>query len=171
MENSDEDALKWAGDDARQRGGGTWSIPERRKGASLSPSSPEADVPATVDPDGSKDAPAATGEGGSDVAAEAEPRVATFADSVALVFTGVFAGVYLLFTVAWLITALRDPVRIADPLGEAMFVIGLWMAVAATPATFVASLIAGRNKLVLRFVWLLLGALVLIPWPYFTWAG
>ena len=86
-------------------------------------------------------------------------------------FTGVFAGVYLLFTVAWLITALRDPVRIADPLGEAMFVIGLWMAVAATPATFVASLIAGRDKLVLRFVWLLVGALVLIPWPYFTWAG
>jgi hypothetical protein len=166
MENSDEDALKWAGDDARQRGGGTWSVPERRKGASLSPSHEGGFDTQTPSPTQPSDQPSRSSDSEADVS-----RQTTVADSIALVVTGVFAGIYLLFTVAWLITALRDPVRIADPLGEAMFVIGLWMAVAAVPAVFVASLIAGRTKLPLRFVWLVAGALVLIPWPYFTWAG
>lgn len=157
MDNTDDEALNWAGDDARQRGGGTWSVPERRGGASLSPSS--TDSTRGQAPRGSSDGEAVVS------------RPTTVGDSVALVATGVFAGIYLLFTVAWLITALRNPVVIADPLGRFMFDMGTWLAVAAGPAFFIASLIAGNSRLVLRFVWLCAGALVLIPWPYFTWAG
>lgn len=159
MDNTDDEALNWAGDDARQRGGGTWSVPKRREGASLS-SSPEPVELGFDTPTASSTQPAS------------DPRPAgSVGDSIALVATGVFAGIYLLFTVAWLITALRNPVQIADPLGNFMFALGLWLAVAAGPATFVASLIAGSNKLWVRFVCLVLGAAVLIPWPYFTWAG
>ena len=159
MDNTDDEALNWAGDDARQRGGGTWSVPKRREGASLSPSSEPV-------------------EGGFDTPTASAPQTASdprptgsVGDSISLVATGVFAGIYLLCAVAWLITALRNPVQIADPLGNFMFVLGLWLAVAAGPATFVASLIAGRSKLWVRFVCLVVGVAVLIPWPYFTWAG
>jgi hypothetical protein len=164
MDNTDDEALKWAGDDARQRGGGTWSVPKRREGASLSPSPDQGIEPTKV---------VERAEIADDTVAANSPGASpsSVGDSVALVATGVFAGVYLLFTVAWLITALRNPVQIADPLGNIMFLLGLWFAVAAGPATFVASLVAGNNRLWLRFVCLVLGALVLIPWPYFTWAG
>lgn len=165
MDNTDDEALNWAGDEARQRGGGTWSVPKRRQGASLSQSQNEAIEPAkvmeSVEITDEQVSTSSSSLGGS----------ASVGSSVALVATGVFAGIYLLFTVAWLITALRNPVQIADPLGNAMFVFGLWLAVAAGPAVFVASLMAGSHRLWLRFVCLAVGAVVLIPWPYFTWAG
>ncbi len=162
MENTDDDALNWAGDEARQRGGGTWNVPERRKGASLSPSRGSSDGEAVVSrPD----------DGGFDTPTPSATQPTTIGDSIALVATGIFAGVFLLFTIAWLITALRNPVQIADPLGNFMFQFGLWCAVAAGPVAFVACLNAGRNRLWARFVWLIVAALVLIPWPYFSWAG
>jgi hypothetical protein len=161
MENTDDEALSWAGDESRQRGGGTWSVPKRREGASLSPS-PTFEA---VD----EKAPRASGESGDSAAETVRSSVG---DQVALFATGILAGVYLLFSIAWLITALRDPIKIADPLGNAMFVIGLWMAVAAGPVVFVAALIAGRNRhSAVRLILLVAGALVLLPWPYFSWAG
>ncbi|MEN9751162.1 MAG: hypothetical protein RLZZ600_209 [Actinomycetota bacterium] len=165
MDNTDDEALNWAGDEARQRGGGTWSVPKRREGASLSPSSDKVAVPELVEGVKLTDQVVSTPSTGSGTAGSGA------ASSVALVVTGIFAGIYLLFTVAWLITALRDPIQIADPLGNAMFIAGLWLAVAAGPAVFAASLMAGRSRLWVRFVCLFAGALVLIPWPYFTWAG
>jgi hypothetical protein len=158
MDNTDDEALNWAGDEARQRGGGTWSVPKRREGASLSGSPEKSGEPTPVAEPTVVSEPVENSGGG-------------VGDSIALVVTGVLAGIFLLFSVAWLITALRNPVQIADPLGNMMFQLGLWFAVAAGPAVFVASLIAGTNRLWLRFVCLAVGALVLIPWPYFTWAG
>ena len=157
MENSDEEALSWAGDDARQRGGGTWSVPKRREGASLS-ASPDK----VIEPNKVIEPVEITGE-----------MVSTSSTNpVALVATGVFAGIYLLFAIAWLITALRDPVRFADPLAEAMFIGGLWAAVLASPAVFIGVLsFTGSRPKAIRFLLLLVGALVLVPWPYFTWAG
>lgn len=169
MDNTDDEALNWAGDDARQRGGGTWSVPKRREGASLSPS-PESEKviepnqviePVEINDDSVSSSSSTSGSTTS----------GNVGDSVALVATGVFAGVFLLFTVAWLITALRNPVQIADPLGNFMFQLGLWFAVAAGPATFVGALIAGNSRLWVRFVCLVAGAVIVIPWPYFTWAG
>jgi hypothetical protein len=170
MDNTDDEALNWAGDDARQRGGGTWSVPKRREGASLSPSRSSS---AGEAPRGSSD-----GDGGFDTstASTTQPadgtQPATVADSAALVATGVFAGIYLLFTVAWLITAFRDPVHFGDALAEAMFIGGLWAAVLAGPAVFVATLVfTEKRPRTIRFLLLIAGALILVPWPYFTWAG
>jgi formate/nitrite transporter FocA (FNT family) len=93
-------------------------------------------------------------------------------DSAALLTTGVLAGVYLLFTAAWVITALRNPIAIADPLGSFMFTLGLWLAAVAGPLTFTAIVVWRRGRGVgLRLLWLVIGALVLIPWPYVSWVG
>ena len=183
MDNTDDEALSWAGDDARQRGGGTWSVPKRREGASLSPSrsssAGEADRSSSAGEagvsrrdDGFDTSTASTTQPADTAQPGDGEKASTLADSVALVSTGVFAGIYLLFAIAWLITALRDPVHFADPLAEAMFIGGLWAAVLASPAVFIAVLaFTGSRPKAIRFLLLLVGALVLVPWPYFTWAG
>ncbi len=174
MENSDEEALNWAGDDARQRGGGTWSVPKRREGASHSDSRSSSAGEAGVSrhDDGFDTSTASTTQPADAAQSVAPEKASTLADSVVLVSTGVFAGIYLLFTVAWLITALRDPIHFADPLAEAMFIGGLGAAVLASPAVFIAVLtFTGSRPKAIRFLLLLVGALVLVPWPYFTWAG
>jgi len=85
---------------------------------------------------------------------------------------GILGGFYILFSAAWIVTALRNPVQIADPLGSFMFVAGLWMAVLAPAAWFAAVLFFGRRRAFLwRLTFLALGAVVVIPWPYFSWAG
>jgi hypothetical protein len=92
--------------------------------------------------------------------------------SAALIGFGIFGGIYLLFSVAWLITALRNPTQIADVLGNAMFQFGLWLAVASPAIWFGAVLYLGKDKkVVTRLLFLLLGVVILIPWPYVSWAG
>lgn len=92
--------------------------------------------------------------------------------SIELVSYGILAGIYLLYSVAWLITVLRNPTHIADGLGDFMFVTGLWLAVFTPAAWFGAVLWLGRGKSTwLRLGFLVVGALLFIPWPYVTWAG
>jgi hypothetical protein len=90
---------------------------------------------------------------------------------VVLVSFGILGGIYLLFTVAWLITALRNPTQIQDPLGNAMFILGLWMAVAAPALWFGGVLVlVARSHPWRRILWIALGAAVFVPWPYLSWA-
>lgn len=91
---------------------------------------------------------------------------------MALLAFGVLAGIYLLYSVAWLITVLRNPTQIADGFANFMFISGLWLAVLFPAAWFGATLWLGRGRSVwLRILFLVIGAAVLIPWPYITWAS
>ena len=148
MSTPEDDALSWAGDEDRLTTGSPASAKREAGGASSvkrSTSSTEAD---------------------------ATPELPAGLSSVALIGFGIFAGIYLLFSVAWLITALRNPTQIADALGNAMFQFGLWLSVAAPAIWFGAVLYLGKDsKVSSRLLWLLVGVLVLIPWPYVTWAG
>ncbi|MDH6533217.1 hypothetical protein M2119_001454 [Aurantimicrobium minutum] len=147
MSTHEEDALSWAGDDDRLTTGSPQSAKRDAGGVS------------------SVNAPHAAGE-------SASPEAPSGLSSVALVGFGIFGGVYLLFSVAWLITALRNPTEILDPLGNAMFQLGLWSAVASPAIWFGAVLYLGRNRTVAsKLLFLLLGVAVLIPWPYVAWAG
>jgi hypothetical protein len=114
------------------------------------------------------------------VSSEGEPSVgeqsvaqapANTTSPAVLVSFGILGGIYLLFTVAWLITALRNPTQFQDPLGNAMFVIGLWMAVAAPALWFggVLVLVTGSHPW-RRILCIALGAALFIPWPYLSWA-
>ncbi|WP_439688682.1 hypothetical protein ACRQ4C_11085 [Curtobacterium sp. SP.BCp] len=78
-----------------------------------------------------------------------------------LIGFGVLGGLYLLYTVAWLISA--SVLAVADPASEVMRA----LAIVAPALWFVATLWLGqsaRNRT--KFVWLLIGAVVLIPWPF-----
>ena len=148
MSTHEDDALSWAGDEDRLVTGAPQSAKRDARGASSVNSSTKEAADGTDD------------------------NVQTGLSSIALVGFGIFGGIYLLSSVAWLITALRNPTQIADPLGNGMFVLGLWLAVAAPSLWFAAVLYLGSHSSVSkRMMFLLLGAFVLIPWPYLAWAG
>ena len=150
MSTPEEDALSWAGDDDRLTTGSPLSAKRDAGGAS------------SVKKPRSKTTSATT-----EVADEPQGL-----SSAALIGFGIFGGIYLLFSVAWLITALRNPTQIADVLGNAMFQFGLWLAVASPAIWFGAVLYLGKDKkVVTRLLFLLLGVVILIPWPYVSWAG
>jgi hypothetical protein len=92
--------------------------------------------------------------------------------NVELIVTAAFAAAYLLVTVAWLIVALRNPLAIADPVGNAMFIVGLWAAVAAGPLACGGVIVLAKHlSLARRSALFILGLVVLIPWPYLGWAS
>jgi hypothetical protein len=150
MSTHEEDALSWLGDDDRLTTGSPLSAKRDAGGASSVKKSQNV----------------VTSEGSD------SPEPAQGLSSVALIGFGIFGGVYLLFSVAWLITALRNPTEILDPLGNFMFQLGVWLAVASPSIWFGAVLYLGRqSKVMTKLLFLLLGVVVLIPWPYVAWAG
>ena len=150
MSTHEEDALSWLGDDDRLTTGSPLSA-KRDAGGASSVKKPQ-NVASSAD------------------SKTSEPPQGL--SSAALIGFGIFGGVYLLFSVAWLITALRNPTEILDPLGNSMFQLGVWLAVASPAIWFGAVLYLGRNsKVITKLLFLLLGVLVLIPWPYVAWAG
>ena len=150
MSTPEDDALSWAGDEDRLNTGSPLSAQRDASGASSVKKQRKQ---------------------GTQEAAETE-QPDTGLSSAALIGFGIFAGIYLLFSVAWLITALRNPTQIADALGNAMFQFGLWLSVAAPAIWFGAVLYLGKNKKVsTRLLYLLVGVAIFIPWPYVSWAG
>jgi hypothetical protein len=157
MSTHDDEALQWAGDnDERLSQSSSPKTPRRRGGASAVSGEP-------IVASASVSQPPRADETGDEA-----PGLSSFA----LLAFGVVGGIYLLFSVAWLITVLRNPTQFDDPLGNFMFVAGLWMALAAPAAWFGAVLFLGRAKPAwVRLVFLVLGAAAVIPWPFIVWAG
>jgi hypothetical protein len=157
MSTHDDEALQWAGDnDERLSQSSSPKTPRRRGGASAVSGEP-------IVASASVSQPPRADETGDEA-----PGLSSFA----LLAFGVLGGIYLLFSVAWLITVLRNPTQFDDPLGNFMFVAGLWMALAAPAAWFGAVLFLGRAKPAwVRLVFLVLGAAAVIPWPFIVWAG
>lgn len=136
--DGDEDPLSWAGDDdpTLQPGGDI---------ESTTPKPPPAS-PTSADDGRSHD--------------QAEPR------SAMLIALGIFGGIYLLYTVGWAVNIGRDVYTVASPIDQVMYTAGLWLATAAAPLWFATSLWFTRGHARSRILWLVLGALVLIPWPF-----
>jgi len=160
--HDDDEALTWAGDRDRDTTNITWSAPKAGKSPSSSARKSSGGVAAV----------SRRKKRGFDTPTESATQPAVSGTNVDLIVTGVFAAVYLLITVAWLIVALRNPIQIADPLGNAMFILGLWSAIAAGPLWCGGVIVlARRSSLVRRGVLFVVGILVLIPWPYLEWAS
>ncbi len=141
MTSHDDDALSWAGDEDRLTSGASGKAANKRGASSVNPESQEHLGPQSL-------------------------------SSVALVGFGIFAGIYLLFSVAWLITAMRNTKELSDVFANFMFQAGVWACVLAPAMWFGAVLFLARGKSTARhFIWLLIGVIVLIPWPYVTWVG
>ncbi|MCF8541070.1 MAG: hypothetical protein K9H50_04840 [Aurantimicrobium sp.] len=166
MSTPDDDALTWAGDPDRDTTNITWSAPKAGKASATSdrrlsrPRSGRIETPVSRRKSDGFDTPTASAT---------QPAISA---NVELIVSAAFAAVYLLITVAWLIVALRNPLTIGDPLGNAMFTLGLWAAVAAGPLACGGIVVLAKHlSLLKRSMLFVLGILVLIPWPYLGWAS
>jgi hypothetical protein len=84
-----------------------------------------------------------------------------------LVSLGILGGIYLLYTVGWFISWQRFLYASNDELELVGFHVQQILAIIAPALWFVVTLLLTRErKPVLRLVWLLVGALVLIPWSF-----
>lgn len=149
--DDDDDALSWAGDDD-----------PTLSSASTSTTSPDPQL-----------APGWTAVGGPGSVAKPQDAApdAAAASSLALIVLGILGGVYLLYTVGWAISATRIANPAPDIVGAFMFDLGLWLAAAAPALWFALSLwltVPGSRR---RYLWLLLGALVLVPLPFVAGVG
>ena len=153
--DSDDEALRWEGDDDPTLAPGWKAVgnPVELHGAEATPEErPTQGFPATSavasdETTGETDAPAQTG-------------------SVELVVLGVLGGVYLLYSVAWLIVATTAAPPLADPVADFMYALGRWFGVAAPALWFGAVLWLAAGHRRARIAWLVAGAVLLIPVPF-----
>jgi hypothetical protein len=161
----DDDALSWAGDD------------DPTLSASPAASAPGADAAESALAPGWKvvGEPGTVSDGeqldGVAVDDEALGADAAAASSAALIVLGVLGGVYLLYTVGWVITAGRVPNGSADIVGGFMFDLGLWLAALAPALWFALTLWLTTAASRWRAFWLILGVVVLIPLPFIAGVG
>ncbi|NQX15898.1 hypothetical protein [Rathayibacter sp. VKM Ac-2857] len=173
-DDRDDDALSWAGeggDPTLVAGDGT----VRRKAPRAVRSAPEERAAREGDVD---ELPEELREdddgelGDDEPDEERDAADAAAASSVLLVAMGVAAGLYLLSTIGWMITATRQNATIAatfagDALGGGLYGLGLWLAVAGPAAWFAAVLLGTRNaRTRTRVLWLIAGLILLAPLPF-----
>ncbi|AMB58091.1 hypothetical protein [Microterricola viridarii] len=102
---------------------------------------------------------------------EAQAQDAAAGGSLALIVLGILGGVYLLYTIGWAITAGRTQNSAVDLVGNLMFTVGLWLAVLAPAGWFVLVFWQTKGRALRRVLFLLLGAVVLIPLPFVMGTG
>lgn len=87
--------------------------------------------------------------------------------SALLVATSVFGGIYLMYTVGWIIGVAQLPLSGTDLLQEITYQFAEFLAIIAAPMWFVATMVVSRGRgAVRRLGWLAVGTLVLAPWPF-----
>ncbi len=143
----DDDALHWAGDDARGQ-----AAPRLRDADSE-----------VVDAEGADAAERATADTGA-----SDRRTA--AETGLLVATGVFAAAYLGLVVGWIVSVQRLAYAGLDLAGEVMWQFAEFLAMVSPALWFAAVLTLTPQgvvrRAVKRIVWLLVGAALLLPWPF-----
>ena len=165
----DDDALTWDGDDdptldvgasPTTSGGPAVESTDAAPGDSGTALLPEG---FTAVGRGSEDPPRPSPQGDHDAATANRAPLS----NAALIGLGIFAGVYLLLTVGWLLGAGRLQFVAQLFLDPVAFQVTLWLAVAALPLWFVTVLWFTRGSANwVRFVLLGAGAILLIPWPF-----
>ena len=139
--DSDDDALRWEGDD---------------DDPTLAPGWKAVGTPVPVT--GSTD--------DVDTEAAGETDAAKQPGSAELVMLGVLGGVYLLYSIGWLIAATTAPPQLADPVAQFMYSLGRWFAVAAPALWFATVLWLATEHRRARLIWLIAGAVLLVPVPF-----
>jgi len=86
---------------------------------------------------------------------------------ILIVTYGILAGLYLLLTAGWFTTVARSTTTLPSLFPEIMYQFGEFLAI-ASPALWFASILLltrGRRPIV-RLLLLLLGLVVVLPWPF-----
>lgn len=176
MARRDEDALTWDGDDDPTL---VSSAPEAPDALDDAAGPPPASLPDGWRAVGRGSDGVGTDEAADTAAASRDSSVSMEADApaapaepvpmgnAALLATGVLAGVYLLYAIGWLIGGLRLQGVARFLVSDVVFVPALWLAVAAPVLWFATVFVATRrSRAWVRYVWLAVGVLLLVPWPF-----
>lgn len=92
--------------------------------------------------------------------------------SALLVTLGVFGGIFLLFVVGWIITVQRHTVPSPNLFFAFMYQLRGILAIVAPAAWFLGVLILARERRAgVRILLLLLGVVLLAPWPFIVAPG
>jgi hypothetical protein len=159
VSDEDDEALTWAGG----RDPSHYETPEP-KAPKPSKRSKAASRTDDADTDASDAAPSDTDESPTEPTDDDLPPAMS---SIMLVVLGIFGGVFALYTIGWFIGIQRLLYFALDPLEQLVFDAEEWLAVLAAPLWFVLALLLTRGrKPAIRLLWLLVGAIVLIPWPF-----
>jgi len=148
--DADQDALAWDGDDDP-----TLDAPQRL---------PDGDLPTGY---------SVVGKGSAEFETAAQERRDAAASAPAamsnttLLFLGVFGGIYLLYTIGWLLGGMRLQLYALGAV-PAPFYFGSFVLAAAAPVVWFAAtyLLTRGVKAWQRFSWLSAGAVLLVPWPF-----
>lgn len=95
----------------------------------------------------------------------AEPRKPSIPAPLLITY-GVLGGIYLIYTIGWVLTVAQGAPPRATVFDDIMFRVQQGLAVASPAIWFgaVFLLTRGRKPLV-RLLWLLVGLAIVIPWP------
>ncbi len=86
-----------------------------------------------------------------------------------LLILGIVGGVYLLYTVGWIVGGLRLRPLASFLVADAMFLPWFVLAIAAPALWFLASWVLTRGRASwIRVAVLLAGVVLLVPWPFVT---
>jgi hypothetical protein len=150
-----DDALSWDGDDdpTLDTGG-----PEHE---------PEVAVPVEPAPADRVDAASAAVTDADTDADEDETDERPGLSNAGLIAIGVLGGVYALLAVGWIVGGLRLQEYALFFIAPVAFQVSLWLAVLAPVIWFVTVFLLTRDaRAWLRYVLLVAGALLLLPWPF-----
>jgi hypothetical protein len=159
----DDDALSWGGDDDP-----TLDVGEKRERAP-EPAGPEPLVPETVEP---APAPVREPAASTSPAHDDTPDAAASAPlgNVGLVGIGMVAATFLLFALGWLVAG-RQLQSLGIPIPDVTVVTMTIGATLAPLVWFVAVLALTRSwRTWQRFLLLILGIVLLVPWPLLSMA-
>lgn len=157
MISDPDDALRWDGDD---------TVPAKER--PLPPGWNAVGRGSETVADGGRARDAET-----DVDADAagdEPREASGGLSTPmLLLVGIVGGIYLLYTIGWIVGGLRLQPLASFLVADAMFLPWFFLAIAAPALWFLAAWVLTRRRASwIRVAALLAGAVLLVPWPFVT---
>jgi hypothetical protein len=99
-----------------------------------------------------------------------DPVVKPAVSSLRLVTYGVLAGAYLIYTIGWVVSIQRlNAVHSAstEVLNAIMFGLGEILAMASPAIWFGAAFLLTRGrKPIVRLLWILVGLIAVLPWPF-----
>lgn len=99
----------------------------------------------------------------------ADPEESEPLSTAMLLVLGVVGGVYLLYTIGWVVGGLRLKPLANFFVADAMFLPWFVLAIAAPALWFLATWVLTRGRAAwIRVCLLLLGVVLLVPWPFVT---
>ncbi|MDF2562877.1 MAG: hypothetical protein K0R99_4323 [Microbacterium sp.] len=148
MTSDSDDALNWEGDDA--------AAPQDRA------------LPHGWNAVGRGSEEVGTVEGDGTVTPAAPGEPAGLSTPMLLIL-GIVGGVYLLYTIGWVVGGLRLKPLASFLVDDAMFLPWFVLAIAAPALWFLATWVLTRGKAAwVRVAVLLAGVVLLVPWPFVT---